>query len=279
VAALGVGAWWFGFARYTSTPGVLGLTEQAATTRLEAAGLEVKVGEPAYSDTVKAGRVLRTDPAAGDRVLDGGTVTMTLSKGVEQYKLPNLAGRSLDEAQDALLAIKMSYGKRVEKWSETVPKGQVIRTDPSAGTILRPGASVDVWVSKGRQPITVSDWTGKDAGTATAQLEKAGLKVKTDSQYDDDVAAGRVISQSPDSGTLYRGDTVSLLVSKGPQLVQVPALRAWGVDAATKELERLGFKVKTAHADAYIGVGYVWSTDPGGGSRIPKGSTVTLNLL
>jgi serine/threonine-protein kinase len=279
VAALGAGAWWFGFARYTSMPGVLGLTQQAATAKLEAAGLDVTVGEAAYSNTVKAGRVLRTDPAGGDRVLDGGTVTMTLSKGVEQYKLPNLAGKSLDEAQDALLAIKMSYGKGVAKWSETVPKGQVIRTDPVAGATLRPGTSVDVWVSRGRQPIKVSDWTGKSGDTAEAQLKKAGLEVESDSQYDDDVAAGLVISQSPDSGTLYRGDTVSLLVSKGPELVQVPSLRAWGVEAATKELKRLGFTVRTAHADAYIGVGYVWSTDPGGGSKIPKGSTVTLNLL
>jgi eukaryotic-like serine/threonine-protein kinase len=279
VAALGAGAWWFGYARYTSAPGVLGLTQAAATDRLEKAGLDVAVGDPAYSDTVKAGRVLSTDPAAGDRVLGGGTVTITLSKGVEQYRLPDLAGKSLDDAQDALLAIKMEYGDSVGKWSETVPKGEVIRTDPVAGTVLRPGASVDVWVSKGRQPIKVADWTGKSADAAETALTKAGLEVEKNSTYDDSVAAGRVISQSPDSGTLYKGDTVSLVVSKGPELVEVPSLRAWGVDAATEKLESLGFKVKTAHADAYIGVGYVWSTDPGGGSKIPKGSTVTLNLL
>jgi eukaryotic-like serine/threonine-protein kinase len=279
VAALGVGAWWFGFARYTSTPGVLGLTEQAAAARLKTAGLETKVGAPAYSDTVAAGHVMRTDPAAGDRVLDGHAVTITLSKGVEQYQLPDLAGKTLDEAQDALLAIKMSYGKGVGRWSDTVPKGQVIRTDPAAGATLRPGTSVDVWVSKGRQPVQVADWTGKDADDAKAALEQAGLKVETDEQYDDDVPAGRVISQSPDPGTLYKGDTVTLLVSRGPHLVEVPSLRAWGQDAATKKLEELGFKVRTAKTDAYIGLGYVFSTDPGGGSKAPYGSTITLNLL
>lgn len=278
-AALGAGAWWFGFARYTSTPGVLGLTQQAASDRLERAGLEVEVAAPAYSDTVAAGKVLRTDPAGGDRVLDGGTVTITMSKGVEQYQLPDLAGKTLDEAQDALLGIKMTYGKAVGRWSDTVPKGQVLGSDPVAGTTLRPGTSVDVLVSRGRQPVQVADWAGKDAGKAQAALEKAGIRVQTDSRYDDDVPAGQVISQSPDPGRLFKGDTVVLLVSRGPELVAVPSLRAWGVEAAKDKLESLGFEVKTTHAAAYLGLGYVYSTDPGAGKRVPKGSTITLHIL
>ena len=278
-AAVGVGAWWFGFARYTQTPGVLGLAQPAAVTKLEGAGLEVKVAEPAYSDTVAAGRVLRTEPAPGDRVLDGGTVTVTLSKGPEIYAVPDLAGKTLDEAQDALLEIKMSYGSEVERWSETVPEGRVIRTAPPAGTQLRPGTSVDVIVSKGRQPITIADWTGKDADAAVNEMRKAGLKVEVDREYDDAVAAGLVISQSPDSGTLYKGDTVTLMVSRGPELVEIPSLRAWGVDAAKDKLKSLGFKVKTKKAGAYLGLGYVYSTDPGSGTKAPKGSTVTLSIL
>jgi serine/threonine-protein kinase len=279
VAALAVAAAWFGYLRYTSTPGVLGLTEAAAQSRLESAGLEVRMAKPAYSDTVAAGRVLRTDPSPGDRILDGGTVTLTLSRGVEQYQLPNLAGKTVDQAQDALLAIKMSYGKAVEKWSETVPAGQVIRSDPAAGTTLRPGTSVDVWVSRGRQPIKVADWTGKDADRARSALEKAGLQVRSDSAYSDDVPQGRVISQSPDSGTLFKGDTVSFVVSKGPELVEVPRVIASGVDAATRRLEDLGFKVRTKKSATYIGLGYVVSSDPGAGSHVPKGSTITLSLV
>lgn len=278
-AGLGGGAWWFGYARYTPTPGVLGLAEAAAVERLEAAGLEVELADPAYSDTVEAGLVLRTDPEPGERVLDGGTVTVTLSQGPEVYEIPDLAGKTLDQAQDALLALKMTYGKGVERWSETVPAGQVIRTEPPAGTVLRPGTTVDVFVSKGRQPIEITDWAGKSAAEAAQALGDAGLNVVTDEQYDNAVPAGVVISQSPNTGTLYRGDTVSLLVSLGPELVEVPSLKAWGVEAAKAELEKLGFKVKERKADAYIGVGYVWSTDPPAGERIPKGSTVTLYLL
>ena len=276
---VGGGAWWFGFARYTQAPGVLGLAEPVAVERLQAAGLEVELADPAYSDSVEAGAVLRTDPGPGERVLDGGTVTVTLSKGPEVYALPDLAGQTLDQAQDALLAIKMTYGQAIERWSETVPAGQVIRTEPAAATVLRPGTSVDVVVSKGRQPIELDDWTGKSADAAVAALKAAGLKVKRDRQYDDVVPAGLVISQSPPTGTLYKGDTVSLLVSRGPELVVVPQLRASGVEAATERLEELGFQVRTAHSPAYIGLGYVFSTDPKAGSKVPKGSTITLNLV
>ncbi len=101
-------------------------------------------------------------------------MTITVSKGIEQYQLPNLAGKTLDQAQDALLAIKMSYGKAVERWSDTVPDGQVIRTDPAAGATLRPGTPVDVWVSKGRQPIKIADWTGKPANAATRASSRPG---------------------------------------------------------------------------------------------------------
>ena len=69
------------------------------------------------------------------------------------------------------------------------------------------------------------------------------------------------------------------MVSKGPELVEVPRTRAMGVADATKALEDLGFTVKTEQSDAYIGLGFVYSSDPGSGEMIPKGSTITLYLL
>ena len=76
---------------------------------------------------------------------------------------------------------------------------------------------------------------------------------------------------------LHRGDTVSLTVSKGPELVAIPGnLRAMGVEAATQLLEGLGFQVKVEHADLYLGLGYVASSSPSPGSMAPKGSLVIL---
>jgi serine/threonine-protein kinase len=276
----GLGAWWLGYARYTSTPGVLGLAQPAAVQRIEAAGLGVEVGDKAYSETVPAGRVIDTDPDAGARILDDGTVTVTLSLGKERYDVPRTRGLTEDQAQDALIGTKLGFGRSIGRYSETVPEGTVMGSDPRAGTTLRPETAVDLILSKGPRPIRVRDWTGQDADNAEKAFDAKGLEVQRRSEYSDSVPEGDVISQSPADGTLFRGDSVALVVSRGPELVEVPGgLIASGVEAATEELEALGFEVEVEQADEYIGLGFVFSTDPDSGSMVPKGSTITLNLI
>ena len=280
VAGIGLGAWWFGWERYTTAPGVLGLDEAAASSELESAGLEAAVGDTAYSENVDAGLVIATDPEPGGKVLDGGTVTLVLSLGPERYDVPVLAGQTEDQAQDALAATNLAFGKSVGRWSETVTEGQVIRTSPKAGTTLKPGAPVDLVLSRGRKPITVKDWTGTPFDTAKQALEKRGLEVAVSGEvFSDTVPKGVVISQDPPTGTLFRGDTISFSVSLGPELVEVPEVKAMGVEAATELLEGLGFEVETERADIYLGIGYVSSSDPGAGEEIAKGSLITLFVV
>ena len=276
----GAGAWWYLDGRYTSTPGVLGMTQAAAEHDLEAAGLEVEVGDPAYSETVPAGRVVSTDPDPGAKVLDGGTVTVTVSRGKERYAVPKLAGLTEDEAQDTLTAKHLGYGDTTEKWSDKVPVGIVIATSPRAGTTLRADTAVDLIVSKGPQPVELKDWVGKDAEDAMAWLDDRGLNGKVSREYSDSVDEGDVISMDPPGGTtVHRGDDVSFVVSKGPELVEVPSVRGQGVDSAKKTLEDLGFKVDTRDAEGSLHLGFVWSQDPDGGEKVPKGSTITLSLI
>ncbi|GAA5133362.1 Stk1 family PASTA domain-containing Ser/Thr kinase [Alloalcanivorax gelatiniphagus] len=280
VAGIGLGAYWFGWERYTTTPAVLGLDEVAAGAELEDAGLLAEAGEPAYSENVAAGLVIATDPGPGGKVIDGGTVTLTLSLGPERYEVPPLQGQTEDQAQDALAATNLAFGESVGRWSETVPQGQVIRTDPQAGTVLKPDTSVDLVLSRGRKPIEVKDWTGASIDGTRAALERRKLEVSVSEVHSDTVPEGDIISQDPPSGTtLHRGDTVSFVVSLGPELVEVPRVRAMGVEAATELLEGLGFTVETEEADNYLGLGFVFSSDPDQGERVAKGSTITLFLI
>lgn len=280
VAGVAAGAYWFGVARYTSTPGVIGLTQGAAADRLESAGLDVEVGDKTYSETVKAGHVLSTDPEAGSRILDGGTVTVVVSLGKERYDVPRLRGGSLDDAQDALKGGSLGFGKAIEKYHEEVPAGTVLGSIPAAGTTLRPDSAVDVVVSRGPKPIKVPDVTGKDADRAVQALEKRDLVVDRSDEFSDDVPEGDVISQSPTSGTLFRGDRVELVVSSGPELVEIPSgLIASGVDAARSKLEAAGFEVDVENAIEYLGLGFVFRVSPGSGDTVPKGSTVTLYII
>ncbi len=278
-SAIGVGAWWFGYARYTTTPGVIGLTQAEATERLESAGLDVVVGESEYSSTVKKGRVISADPGAGDKVLDGEKVAIVVSLGKETYELPKLRGLTVDQAQDQIIETNMAYGKTIEQFSETLAAGIVLSSDPKPGTVLRPGTIVDLIVSKGPRPIQVGDWVGKDADRAERVLKQRGLKVVRTAEYNDTVGSGLVIAQEPTGGTLFKGDTVSIRVSLGPELVEVPNVVASGVESATETLEGLGFVVATAQAPGFLGLGFVFSMDPDAGSSVAKGSTITLYLI
>ncbi|MBO9520313.1 MAG: Stk1 family PASTA domain-containing Ser/Thr kinase [Nocardioidaceae bacterium] len=281
VAALlvGLGGWYLGVARYTTTPAVINLTESAAKAKITKAGLTFETGKPAYSETVAKGSVIETDPAPGDRVAKDGTVTATISLGPERHEVPLLRGRTVAEATTLLAEQSLSVGSTVQRYDDKVPAGRVIGTDPRQGTPLKRDAAVDLVVSKGRQPIPIGNWTNKPAATAKTRLEAKGFKVSASEQFSDVVAAGYVISQTPNSGTGFKGDTITLVVSKGPELVQIPGVRGMRTKDAKKKLEALGFKVNVEHSALFFGANYVVGVSPGEGNSAPKGSTVTLTIV
>ena len=277
--AAGVGGWWFGAGRYVTTPGVLNLTPRAAEAKVEAAGLTFTVGGRDYSETVPTGRVMSTDPSGGDNITRDGTVTATLSRGPERHKVPVLRGMSLDAAQAAIQDAHLAYGDAKYVYDDKVAKDVVLRSDPAIGTSLRRDAAVDVVVSKGPPPVKVPDVTGDNADDAVRTLKKLHLKADISRENSDSVDRGDVISQSPDSGKLRRGQTVDLVVSKGPVLVEVPEVQRLSAGSATAKLEAAGFAVTVVKTQYYIGLGLVVRQDPGAGSRAPKGSTITIAVV
>jgi beta-lactam-binding protein with PASTA domain len=156
----------------------------------------------------------------------------------------------------------------------------VVKASATPGTSLKPGTPVTLTVSKGPKPIQVLDYTGKSADDAGKALQKAGFRVVTEAEHSDDVPEGRVISQSPDSGTGQKGDKVTVTRSLGPVLVTVPYVQAMGIRAAEQVMKDAGFKTKVRPAAVnYIGVGFVVGTDPKARSQAPKGSTITLYVV
>jgi serine/threonine protein kinase/beta-lactam-binding protein with PASTA domain len=274
-AGAGGAAWWLGEGRFVTTPGVVNLSSRAAEAKIEAAGLGFTVGGRTWSETVPAGAVVRTDPAGGQDVGRDGTVTAYVSRGPERHAVPALTGSPLDRAQDAVSAA----GTATYAFSETVDRGVVIRSNPRSGASLRRDAVVDVVVSKGARPVKVPDVTGKDADAATTTLRKLGLEVQRSEDHSDTVPQGDVVSASPDRGTLFRGDTVELVVSKGPVLVEVPSVVRMDAEEAASRLAAAGFEVRTERVQVYIGLGLVVRQSPASGDRAPRGSTITLFVV
>ncbi|WP_052336950.1 Stk1 family PASTA domain-containing Ser/Thr kinase [Nocardioides alkalitolerans] len=288
LVAGGATAWWFFDGRYVDAPRVLDLTQAEATDRLEAAGFAVELGEPAYSDTIEEGHVVGSDPEGGDDVLPGSTITLTISLGIEVYAIPEVRDLSVDEAQDELTDRKLEYAGSTDEFDEEIEAGRVIATDPAIGEIVRPGTPVTLVVSAGRRPITVTDFTGRSADEARSALEGGDpelegdeLTVQVNEEFSEDVPSGTVIRQDPGSGTLFLGDTVTLTVSKGPELVTIPdGLVRRSVGDVRGQLEGLGLVVEEQPiAGDLPTLGFVFSVDPGSGEQVRRGSTVRISVF
>ncbi|RZT26683.1 serine/threonine-protein kinase [Kribbella sp. VKM Ac-2569] len=280
-AAIGIGtsAWYYGIHRYTTTPDLVNLAPADATAKAEQSGLRTSLDNQDYSEDVKKGLVIRTDPKTGDRIRKDGEIGLTVSKGPERYRVPQLVGLQLDAAQQALSPIKLITGKINEQYNETVPQGKVIAISPRFNTVVKPGTAVNFAVSKGKRPITVPDLTGKSYKDAKKTLTKLGFVVGRSSQYDEKVAEGNVISQSPNNGTLFAKDKVSLVVSLGPPLVEVPDVKRKTTADAQKILGDAGFKVTVQKAPFNLGLNIVAAQSPAGGRKVKPGSTIVITVL
>jgi eukaryotic-like serine/threonine-protein kinase len=272
----GTAGWWYGIGRFKSTPNVIGLTQTDAKSKIEQAGLTFEIADTAYSETVKAGNVISTDPGAGDNVEKSGTVNVVVSRGPERHNVPNLDGMSEQDARAAIESASLKVATVDYRYNNNVPQGDLVSYSPDSGTPLKRDAGVSLVVSKGPKPVDISDFSGLRAKDVVHQLEDAGLTVKRHYHYDDNVAQGLIIETNPSDGTLFAGNSIDVYISRGPHLVEVPSVHFFGVDAAVQALHDAGFEVEQKDADPNYGLGFVVGQDPDGGSMAPYGSTVTI---
>jgi serine/threonine-protein kinase len=282
IAVLSIGgllALLYGPLQQVDVPDVLGRTPTEAAALLATSNLLLDAGQEDYSEDYPAGEIMSTDPAPGGSMRTGGTVQAVVSKGPERYDVPKLKGLNLEDAQLALAAANLELGAQTEAFDDKVKKNRIISSSPEAGASVKPGTAVDVVVSKGPEPVELPDLVGTDGDKAEKQLTDLGLEVERSDEFDESVPKGEVISTDPKGGTTaYRGDTVSLVVSKGPPLVTVPNVVGKSESAARSELEKAGFKVQVNKPLGFVVFG-VNSQNPRGGTQAPKGSTVTITVV
>ncbi|MEU8624023.1 Stk1 family PASTA domain-containing Ser/Thr kinase [Streptomyces sp. NPDC048669] len=276
VLGIGGGVWYINSGQFTHVPSVLGQSEQAAKGRLSDAGLEVKGVERAYSDTVDRGKVINSDPKPAARIRGNGSVTLVVSRGPEIVKVPDVEGIALAEAKRKLTKAGLVPGMTTKEFSEDAEAGEVVRTDPEAGAERHADSAIAIVVSKG-SPVDVPDVTGLSVEDATDALDDEGLKAKVlPGRVNSPQDAGDIAEQSPAEGQeAAEGDTVTLTVSKGPQMIDVPDVTGKDVDDARGELEDAGFEVKVDRPFLSIS-DTVASQSVDGGDRAPEGSTITI---
>jgi serine/threonine-protein kinase len=290
LAALGGGTWWYlavGPGAYTTVPEVSALAEDEALGALDAAGLASDVVR-AFDDTVPSGDVVSADPGDGERVRKDGTVTLTVSKGVDLVAMPadTLVGQMQADAEAALTAAGLDADYvEGDHWDDKATTGSVLAVTDADGNPVEPGQSlrrgstVLLTLSDGPEPVRIVSVVGATLDEATQQLQTLGLVVAPEEAFSDTVPAGRVIAQTPEGGADgHRTDTVTLQVSKGPETVAMPDLTGKQYAEAAAALEELGLKAERRNVLGGL-FGTVRDQSVPADQQVAKGSTITLTVV
>jgi beta-lactam-binding protein with PASTA domain len=156
----------------------------------------------------------------------------------------------------------------------------VIRSNPGPGLRAKRDSTVTIFVSTGPRLVTVPDVTGQDEDSARAELEDAGLVPDVEFE-ESDVEEGLVIEEDPGPGSrVEEGERVTIVISEGPGDVSVPNVVGQGRESALASLSaaNLGATVVEVESDVESEDDRVLDQEPGGGSRVPPGTDVTIEV-
>jgi serine/threonine-protein kinase len=275
VALLGSATGWYfgsGPGGFKAIPNLSSRSVSDARAALTPFGAEVQVIREASSLTSKD-LVIRTEPGAGSLYFTG-PIKLIVSSGPKSMSVPNLKGMDVATATAKLLTSGFALGT-VSSWFSTSPAGQVYDYLGADGSSVPEGTAIELKVSLGSIPVVA----GLDQALAIGMIQAAGLKVsKVSQEFSDTVASGQVISVLPISEPLGAGGEVNLIVSKGPNVVLMPAVIGETLAAAKSALESLGLTVvvDTNQLQSKWGIAKVKRVSVAAGTALKSGDQVTI---
>jgi len=280
VIALIAGGWYLktGPGARIVVPSLAGMKVAAATAQLKAVGLVGEVDKEVFSEEIDKGLIIESRPAGGGRIKADGIVKYILSKGPERYVIPNLQGESPTAAIAILTKDPLKVGNQTELFDPKIPVGQVIGTDPKAGSSVTRDSIINILISKGQEQVVLNSYVGKIGEQALNELTDAGFNVSTKYVSSETVPLGAVISQSPDGGgSQGKGAAVALVISKGTDFTFIPNVYSLEESVAVKALKSLGLKY-TVRRIGSKKIKHVTNVTPKVGTSVKRGSTVSLTV-
>jgi beta-lactam-binding protein with PASTA domain len=223
-----------------------------------------------------ADQVLSQRPVAGSKLEKGGTVTVTVSSA--DVTMPNVVGQTREAAQAAIAAVHLN--PIFNEVDSDKPPGTVLSTNPAAGAkVLKTTPDVQIQVAK-EPPVPVPDVANQDSTAAAALLGQKGFQVQAVPTPSDTVPVNKVIGTDPAAGTPEpKGTTIRLLVSSGPDQVDVPNVVGQTKAAAEATLLAAGFNVNESNVIAGpTKIGKVVTQSPLGATKAKKGDVVNITI-
>ena len=260
-----------------TVPRVVGEQFDEARDTLEDLGLEVDRRNEESDAPV--GEVIGQNPLEGEQVEEGSTVTLRVSAGVGQVEIPDVSGMSFSDAVLELRDANLVPGERRDEESDEFEPGEVIATDPTEGTLVDEGSTVNIIVAV-EPSVEIANVVGLTEGEASNRLGQDGLSTTSATEPSETVEVGRVIRTEPPQGaSVPPGSTVHLVVSSGPPMVTVPDVVDRPEDAAIAQLQTAGLVANVVSVPSTEDdEGRVVSQTPADGGSVSRGSTVTISV-
>ena len=277
LAATAWGAWAYVIPHHADVPPLIGTPIEEANATLSGLGFNVEIADGIYRLDIPAGDVAKTDPPAGTSLEKDETVTLVPSLGPKPVRVPDLKGKTIDEARTDLADAHLRLGQQLPEFSDQ-PAGVILRIDTElVGGKAPRNSAVDVVVSKGPKPVPVPGVMGASVDDAKQALEELGFVVDdSKTKFSTEVERGHVIRQTPAEGDrLSPGETVSLVVSLGPRFFPAPDFRSLSRSAAEDLADQYGLHVIFSTFPGTGGTA-VFSQSPGVGWTVEYGDTIRL---
>lgn len=272
-------ALWFtyGPGNWVKIPNLAGKTVLQAENSLKSLHLK-PTQKQEFSDTIPTGKIIGTNPKAGRYVYYNTSVELRISRGIKMVKVPDLKNLSLEEAKKILVKADLKVGEIAKDYSDDVTENMVADQSIAADKVVKHGSLVNIVISKGKEPVTLPDFSGKKLTEIKTILESLKLSPDVTETYSDSVAEGQLIKQEPEAGkTVYHGDKIKLTISKGPETVAIPNLVESSTSQAKEKLQSLGLEVIVkANPFLFSPRNKVSTIVPAPGTKVKRGTTVTI---
>lgn len=275
----GVG-WYLGSVEYVSVPDVTGQNIDDANVVLAESNLSIEEAGVESSESVPEGLLIRTDPPVGERAKAGSTIAGIVSGGPQLFQVPTLRGTGVPEATAAVEAAGFAVGGVERVYDPEVERDLLVGTVPPAESAQRAGTPITLVVSQGLEPVVLPDLIGQTAAQAGQRAANLGLLSTVREEFSDTAPAGTVAATEPTAGaTMVPGDSLALVVSKGPAPSVVPDVVGMGQAEATAALQAAGLRVVSRNQFPIVVLDRVYSQDPPSGTELPRGSSVTISIV
>jgi beta-lactam-binding protein with PASTA domain len=276
IALLALMAWVFTRPEQIDVPKVTGMQLSAARDRLDKAGFE-KVEVERERSLAKLDQVLRQDPDPGEQAARDDAITLVVSSGPGEVRVPSVSGLTQAQAVRELRRADLR-ATPAERASAKIDKGLAIGTSPREGQAVQRRTNVRLFVSSGPEQVTIPNLVGLSRDSATKRLDDLGLTYRIDPK-ESDKPEDEVIGQDPGEGTEVDPDaTVTLTIAKPAEQVPVPFVTDLSQREALSARRADGLKgtVRERDVDDASQDGVVLEQRPAADTGVGKGSTVVL---